>query len=216
LRSGTSGLTRAGYLGSVDGVECAHAAPLTQDRGVSELKPTGRSTGRLSQTVGDMGRSLLVVLAVVAVIVLFAWRPQPEAIRVVDVQPYVSVVGAQAEFAATRLPESVPGFRPTSVRWEPTADSGGQPVWFVGYVTPSERYLQISQSSATGPDFLREQTAGGAQTGTVDIDGTTWERYETAERRSLVLQTDATTVVSGTETWDTLIAVAESLVPVSQ
>jgi hypothetical protein len=162
-----------------------------------------------------MGRSLLVVLAVVAVIVLFAWRPQPEAIRVVDVEPFVSVVSAQADFPATRLPESLTGYRPTSVRWEPTPDSGGLPVWFVGYVTPSDRYLQISQSRAAGPDFLREQTAGGTQTGTVDIDGTTWQRYETPDRRSLVLASAGTTVVSGTETWETLTTVAGSLTPIT-
>jgi hypothetical protein len=183
---------------------------------MSEPTPTGRSTGRLSQTVGDMGRSLIVVLAVVAVIVIFAWRPQPEAIRVVDVEPFVAVVSSQADFPATRLPTSLDGYQPTSVRWEPTAESSGLPVWFVGYVTPTERYVQISQSKAEGPDFLREQTAGGSQTGTVDIDGVRWERYETPDRRSLVLVDDATTVVSGTDSWDALIAVARALEPVSQ
>lgn len=182
---------------------------------MSEPTPTGRSTGRLSQTVGDMGRSLFVVLAVVGVIVLFAWRPQPEAVRLVDIEPFAALVNDQADFPATRVPASSSDYRPTSVRWEPTAESNGLPVWFVGYVTPNDRFLQVSQSRAADADFLREQTAGGRATGTVDIDGITWERLETPDRRSLVLIDEFTTVVSGTESWDTLIVVARSLVPVS-
>ena len=189
---------------------------VTQDRGVSDPTPTGRRTGRLGQTVGDMTRSLIVVLAVVAAILLVTWRPQPDAVKVVDVEPFVSAVGTQADFGAVRLPAELTGYRPTSARWEPTSESDGLPVWFVGYVMPNEQYLQVSQSRAASVDYLREQTAGGALTGSVDIDGVTWQRYETPDRRSLVLADDATTVVSGTASWDDLLGVVRQLAPISR
>ena len=62
-----------------------------------DVRPTGRSTGRMRQTVGDMIRSMAVVLAVVFVIVLLAWRPLPEAVKVVDTAPAI----AEATAAAT-------------------------------------------------------------------------------------------------------------------
>jgi len=182
---------------------------------MSEPAPTGRSTGRLAQTVGDMARSLAVVLAVVGVVLLITWRPQPEPVKVVDVEPFAALVASQAPFEALRLPAPNTGFRPTSVRWEATAESAGELVWFIGYVTPSEQYVQISQSTASSVDFLREQTAGGVPAGTVMIDGNEWERFESAERRSLVRSADAVTLVSGTGSWEELEQVTAALVPVA-
>ena len=62
------------------------------------LRPSGRSTSRMRQTVGDMVRSMAVVLAVVVVIVVLAWRPWPEAVKVVDTGPVVAQAVAGAEF----------------------------------------------------------------------------------------------------------------------
>ena len=188
------------------------AADLAKDRAMSEPVPSGRPNRRLGQTVGDMARSLAVVLAVVAVVLLITWRPQPDAIKVVDVEPFFALATDQASFEPLRVPPALDGYQPTSVRWQATAESEGEPVWFVGYVTPGEGYLQISQSMAGGDDFIREQTANGVPEGQMEIDGVTWERFATDERRSLVRQSDATTVVSGTESWDDIATAAGFLV----
>ena len=49
-----------------------------------DVQPTGRPNARLRQTAWDMVRSMAVVLVVVFVIVLLAWRPEPEAVKVVE------------------------------------------------------------------------------------------------------------------------------------
>lgn len=183
---------------------------------VSEVQPTGRRNPRMRQTVWDMVRSMAVVLAAVFLIVLLAWRPQPEAVKVVDPNPVLALAAAQAQFpvlAPTGLPE---GWRPTSARWQPTEDSESAPVMHVGYVTPDDAYAQVSQSTARSAKFLDEQTAGGRAVGEQDVAGTSWERWETADRRSLVLGTGpSVTIVSGTGTWEELAGLAASLQPVA-
>jgi hypothetical protein len=185
---------------------------VADNRHVSNPVPTGQPNRRLGQTVGDMARSLAVVLAVVGVVLLITWRPQPDAVKVVDVDPFFALASDQAAFEPLRVPPALDGYRPTSVRWQATAESSGESVWFVGYVTPSDGYLQISQSLASTEDFLLEQTANGLAAGELEIDGVIWDRYESDGRRSLVRQSDVTTVVSGTESWDAIATAAGFLV----
>jgi len=179
---------------------------------MSEPVPTGKPTRRLGQTVGDMARSLAVVMAVVGVILLITWRPQPEAVKVVDIDPFLAVVSEQAPFEPLHVPPFLDGYQPTSVRWEATDKSDGEPVWFLGYVTPSGEYLQISQSVADSADFVREQTANGVSEGEIEIDGEVWERYVAGDRRSLVRQDGVTTIVSGTQSWDGVATTAGFLI----
>lgn len=179
-----------------------------------DVQPTGRPNARMRQTVGDMARSMAVVLAVVVVIMLLAWRPDPEPLKLVDSAPVIALAAAQAQFTV-RAPTGLPdGWRATSARWEKTAQSSDEPVLHLGYVTPSDQYAQVSQSTARSAAYLDEQTAGGVPSGTMSIGGGEWEKLATHARRSLV-QADgkALTVVSGSAEWDELVALAASLEP---
>ena len=180
-----------------------------------DIQPTGRPNARMRQTVGDMVRSMAVVLAVVAVIVLLAWRPDPEPITVVDAAPVVARAAAQADFAVS-APAGLPdAWRATSARWEETEESDGLPVLHVGYVTPADAYAQVTQSTATSPAYLQEQTKKGRPDGTIEVDGVPWERFDADDRRSLVLAGDPVlTVVSGSADWPELVELASSLAPV--
>ena len=196
-------------MGSVVRPIACEQGLLSDDAQVSDdvPQPTGRSTGRLRQTVADMIRSLAVVLGAVALILLVTWRPQPDAVKVVDVAPFASLAASQAPFAILQIP--LDGYQPTSARWQPTLESDEAPVWFVGYVTPSGEYLQISQSTATSATFIEEQTAEGVPGDVVEIDGAQWQRYEQPDRRSLVQVNDAgTTIISGTDGWDAIATAA--------
>lgn len=177
-----------------------------------EPQPTGRSNARMRQTVGDMVRSLLVVLTFVVVLLIVTHRGQPEAVKVVDAAPIVAVAAMQAPFpvlAATMLPQE---WRPTSARWEATEKSGQDRVLHIGYVTPTGEYAQISQSSSSSEAYLAEQTDDGMRVGAETIAAIEWERWEHGDRRSLVrIAGGATTIVSGTATWDELIALAGAL-----
>ncbi|CAB4917129.1 MAG: DUF4245 family protein [Actinobacteria bacterium] len=175
-------------------------------------RPTGRRNARLGQTVGDMVRSLAVVLAIVGILVLVTYQSQQQEIRTVDVASVAAQAQRQAPFELLTWP-APQGAQATSVRWEPTEASGGIPVWHVGYLVDGGEYLQISQSATTEVGFVPEQTAGGQPAGESATGGQAWQRYETAKRRSLVsVDGGVTTVVSGTVTWPELEKAAGSVV----
>lgn len=166
----------------------------------------------MSQTVGDMVRSLAVVLAFVAIILIITLRPQPDPIKRVEVTPILTVARAQAGFPVLIAGAGASEYVPTSVRWEPTAATKPAPVWHIGYVTPDEEYVEISESAAPSEIFIPEQTGKGLPLDPVVIDGTTWQRYESEQRRSLVrVEPSVTTVVAGTLDWPGLQAVAAGL-----
>lgn len=164
----------------------------------------------LRQNVGDMIRSMAVVLAVVGAILLVTWRPQPDPIREVPLEPLVTMASAQADFPVLVVRTEA---QPTSVRWEPTQASDGNMVWHIGYVTSDEEYLQLSQSEADSELYVVEQTAEGLPTAldadlpapVLELVSEGWLPFEGGSpepRRSLV-RTDsgATTIVSGTGSW---------------
>ena len=180
----------------------------------TDVRPTGRPNARMRQTVGDMIRSMAVVLVVVFAIVVLAWRPEPEAVKVVEPGPVVAQAVAEAPFAVLAPTGLDERWRPTSARWEPTAESGDDLVLHIGYVTPGDQYAQVVQSADTSAAFLAEQTTQGTPTGTQDVAGVTWQRWDGDPRRSLVLEADESVViVSGGAAWDELVTLAQSLGP---
>lgn len=180
----------------------------------ADVRPTGRPNARMRQTVGDMIRSMAVVLVVVFAIVVLAWRPEPEAVKVVDPGPVVARAVAEAPFEVLTPTGLDRMWRPTSARWEPTAESGDDLVLHIGYVTPGDQYAQVVQSADTSPAFLAEQTTQGTPTGTQDVAGVTWQRWDGDTRRSLVWEADGSVlIVSGGAGWDELVALAGALAP---
>jgi hypothetical protein len=162
-----------------------------------------------------MVRSLAVVLGVVAIVLLVTWRPQPDPISVVDVAPFAQLASAEASFIPLQVDPILDGYQPTSARWEPTTESGGEKVWFLGYVTPEGEYLQVSQSVTREPLFIAEQTAEGIPGELMEINDATWQRFETPDRRSLVQESESgVTIVSGTMGWDALATATTVLAPV--
>lgn len=176
--------------------------------------PTGRRTAQLRKTAFDMLRSMAVVLALVFVIVLLAWRPLPEEVRVIDPVPVIDAAAMQADFTV-QVPEGLDEqWRPTSARWEPTQESGDLPVLHIGYVTPSDQYAQLSQSREASEQYLGEQTSGGAPVGTREVDGIVWQEWQAPDRLSLVqIEDGVTTIVSGTGTVAELESMARVLAP---
>jgi hypothetical protein len=181
-----------------------------------DVQPTGRRNARLRQTAWDMVRSMAVVLVVVFAIVLLAWRPEPEAVKVVQTAPTVALAAREAQFPVVSPAGLAEDWRATSVRWEPTEESGSERVLHIGYVTPADEYAQVVIAPLASEPFLDEQTAVGTPTGTQSVGEATWERRESGGRRSLVLVDGSiATVVSGSAEWAELITLAESLEPVA-
>ena len=174
-------------------------------------RPTGRRNARLGQTVGDMVRSLAIVLALVGVLVAVTYTSQSTDVRSVDVATAQAQAQRQAPFdLRTWTPGT--GDVATSVRWQATAASGSIPVWHLGYLIDGTEYLQVAQSATTEAGFVPEQTAGGKPQGEVSLGGVRWLRFEARERRSLVgIEDGVTTVVSGTLPWSEIEAAATSV-----
>jgi hypothetical protein len=122
----------------------------------------------------------------------------------------------EAEFDVQAPTGLAPQWRPTSARWQATTGSAAVPVLHLGYVTPADEYAQVSQSTAATPRYLDEQTDGGEPVGEQVVDGVSWERLESEDRRSLVLDSDGTmTIVSGSADWDELTTLATALRPIA-
>lgn len=190
---------------------------MTDDGQVSDPRPTGRPNARLRQTVGDMVRSMALVLIVVGVLVLLARTPEDDPVKVVDVGGPLAVATAMAPFEVL-MPTQLDGYRATSARYETTEASEPDPAWHVGWVSPDTQYVQLGQSATRNPDFLETQVRKAEPTEVVVLGGRTWQRFESApgtdEYRALVL-TDggSTTVLGGTESWTELERVAASMAP---
>ena len=162
-----------------------------------------------------MLRSLAVVGAVVAVIVVLNYRAPEDPVPEIDPEPVAKQVATVAPFPVL-LPAD-DGWRPTAARWEPSPESQGEPVWFTGGVySETGPFASVSQSVAASEDYLAEQTGQGRATGeTVEVAGAPWQRYSSAAERSLVrVAVGSTTVVSGTGSWEDLQRFAASLAPV--
>jgi len=159
--------------------------------------------------------SMGLVLAVVAVALVLAWRPLPDPVRVVDPRPVIAVAATQADFAVLQPTGLAPQWRATSARWEPTPKSGAVAVLHLGYVTPSDQYAQVTQARIDYAPYLAEQTADGVALGPVQIGERTWVRMDSGSDRTLVLtEAGVTTVVRGSAPWPELTQLAAALRPV--
>lgn len=163
---------------------------------------------------------MAVVLVVVGAIMLVTWRPQPEAVRTVPIEPTASIASAQAQFPVVVVDPAREG-QVTSVRWASTPESDGQIVWHVGYVTKAGEYLQLSQSLAESGAYLAEQTADAQvltdysdlPAAVQSLTGEGWIPWANADRRSLVRTNDgSTTVLGGTASWAEIADAAQHLV----
>lgn len=159
-----------------------------------------------------MIRSLLVVGAVAAVILILNYRAPQDPVQQIDPYPMAAQVAAVAGFPV--LLPTVPGWRATAARWEPTPESEPDDVWYAGGVFGDQGpFASVSQSAATSPEYIAEQTSSGAATGTsATVAGVEWQRYESDSARSLVLVLPAgSAVVTGTGSWDEIERFAASL-----
>ena len=168
------------------------------------------SRGR--KTVGDMVRSLAVVLVLVGVIVAFNVVQEPdELVPQVDYPAALAEARLQATYDVLD-PEPLPaGWRISSAR---TDASGDGVHWHVGMVTPSEEYAALEQSDGDRDALLDEVAAGGRSAGTVQVAGQPWRRLEGGEpeEHALVRAEDGVTVlVAGSASWRELRELAASV-----
>jgi hypothetical protein len=181
------------------------------------LRPVGddgRVAGRPRgfETVGDMLRSLAVVGGFVAVLMLITLRQTPDQDRSVDPDPVVAAAVEVAPFPASVPPATPDGWRPTSARVTPPESDPFS--WYVGYITPEDRFVAVTESDGSRESFLGEIGVEGEAEGASLVAGTPWQRLDDPDglHRALVReQNDVITVVTGTASYEVLEDVAASL-----
>ena len=174
--------------------------------------PATPRVNRGRKTVGDIVRSLALVLVLVGVIVAFNVARQPDpVVQRVDYPAALEEARAVATYDVLG-PDPVPaGWRVTSAR---TERSGGGVGWHVGLVTRTEEYAAVEQSDGDRRALLDTVAAGARPAGTVEVAGQSWRRLEGGdpEERALVRTADGvTTMVAGSAPWSQLQTLAGSL-----
>jgi hypothetical protein len=186
------------------------------DGPVSTQAPSRYTSG----SVGNMIRSLVVIGALMALVILIV--PRVNSVS----QPPVDVAGSARSVAGeTKWPIEIPvglpdGWRATSVRYVRSTD--GVMTWHAGYTTPDNQSVAIEQALSPTVGWVRAEVNRAAVVGTVDAGGRTWTKYvrEDKVQNSLVNNAatpgkDLTTIITGTGTFEQLQQFADKLAVVT-
>jgi hypothetical protein len=183
------------------------------------LRPSRRHT----YTVGDMVRSLGLIMLITVVILLLGpgrrlifpgdqAQPVPHASYGGNVRA-AGQIAHRGFLAPSGLPD---GWRSTSAR--NSTDPQAPATLHIGFVTPRHEYAGVEESSGRAEPFLADKLGTGAERrrGTVDIGGQTWQRRTDSRGEAALTRTAGglTTVVTGSAGLAELRTLAGSLHPV--
>lgn len=169
-----------------------------------------------SGSVANMLRSLLVIGAIMAVVVLIfpQVQPPPPDIDVVETAQQIEGSTGWTLVVPRDLPE---GWVPTRAQYRRSTD--GLMTWHAGFQTPSGDYAALQQTLDATDDWVTTQVNRSPRVGELEVAGRLWEQYDRSGKvqRSLVDRGgpgEMTTVVTGTASWDQMQQFAASLGPV--
>jgi hypothetical protein len=160
-----------------------------------------------------MLRTMIVVLAFVALIVLLVPRPGELPRPTVDPASAAAGVESQLGFAPI-VPAGLPaGWTPTEARTRNARD--GVTAFHIGYTTAAGLYAGVHQATSVTKAWLEANHAGGSAVGEVTIDGVTWQQHDQPDRQytSLLLQRPGQVVLVTTKQGgvDTVTVLARAL-----
>ncbi|MEV4556931.1 DUF4245 domain-containing protein [Kitasatospora sp. NPDC049285] len=171
----------------------------------------GNSSNRGRQTVRDM----VLSMAAIGVVVAIGYFSIPSAESKDGVHP----VSYRVELASAKRaapypllgPEGLPdGWRATSVSY--AKDKQGHNVWHLGFNTPTGQYAAIEQSDGSADAVVAENVPGGRPDGSSSVAGQEWQRVQGDRYRALTRPSgSATTVLTGTASYEELAQLAQSL-----
>lgn len=155
-------------------------------------------------TAGDMIRSMAIILIPILLITwLLTNNLKDYPVEKVDWQPVLERARAESAWpimAPVGLPTDGPAaWTPTRVNW---AQAGGRwptgPAdrnrWRVGFLSPDKVYFEVNQADGDPVLYIADITREGTKVGEETLGGRTWERWESADKRtrSLILRSDPT------------------------
>ena len=133
---------------------------------------------RGTETIGDMVRSMLVVLIPVALIAGFVAlvRPSTAEVREVDWEATLETARDSAEFAVLGPDELPEGWTATRVAYE-TGASAGDDTWRLNVVTDDGQYVGLVQRPGDLDRVVRAELPDFTADGTSLVASETWQRY---------------------------------------
>lgn len=162
------------------------------------------------QSVRDMILSLGLIGLMAGVIYIFIPHDDSKPdLKRVDYRVELLTARRAASYPVA-APEGLPSaWKATSVRY----DGSEFDTWHLGFQAPDGQYVAVEQSTQRPAVFIDTASQGARQTkGTQQIGDRTWRRYEGDHYDALVLEDKgATTVVTGTGSFGTLVKMAEAL-----
>ncbi|MFJ9207440.1 DUF4245 domain-containing protein [Streptomyces sp. NPDC102264] len=165
---------------------------------------------RGKQTVRDLFLSMAVIGLVVAGIYVFI--PHDEKgipVKAVDYRVELLTARRAAPYPVLAPAGLAETWKPTSVSYK--RESGN--AWHLGYLAPDGEYVAVEQSTSAPEKYAAEVSQQAADTGkTQQVAGETWQRWEGPKYDALVrTEGDATTVVTGTASYERLAEMAAAL-----
>ena len=158
-------------------------------------------------TMGDLIRSLVVIVIPLVLITIFFTRNLEDApVTVVDWQPVAAQARSEAPFAVLAPVNVPPGWRATQATWVKVGDPylNGDPsvrnLWKLGFLTTDDVFISLTQGDLKPDELVSDQTRKGLADGQSTVGGQTWERLvsDDGRTRSLVQRSpQVTTIVSG-------------------
>lgn len=188
--------------------------------GTPETPPAAGGRPRRGGTAVDMLRSMVVIVALVAIVYVAVPRPQGRITQPVDVGTTV----AEASEAGVSLdaPQVPRGWTANLSTFAPDPQEG-LPTLSLGWVLPDGTFVGVRAARGATPTWTAGATGDGRaddDAGPVTLDGRGWQQLvgeEDDRRRSLVLGADGATgttyVVTGTAPQADLERVAAEILP---
>jgi len=172
-----------------------------------------KAAKRANASVIGMVIALLVCVLAFLPIVLMNPAPKGEGFRpTIDVAAIAGNATGVAGFTPV-TPDTADTFKPNYARWE-SGTGSGVPAWEIGFLTPKEKFIGLTQTSQANPTWIAQQTENLPVTGTRNAGGQEWELRDSGkEKRSMILQYRGTTLIlSGTANLDEFATLAAAVV----
>jgi hypothetical protein len=181
---------------------------------VTQQVGTPRRKSFAEQSVGDLLRSLLLLLLVIGGVYALGslvTGEEPRAVRPVGYSALLADAREAADYPVAAPVRLGAGWVPTSVDLN---SSAGTVRWHLGYLSPRREYVGLEQGDGASRALTDRYVADLSPVGTVTVDGVPWRLYRGETDTALVRREgDVTTVVVGTGTPDVLAGFAAALRP---
>lgn len=145
--------------------------------------------------MGDIIRSVAVLGLIVAALYIVgqAFTRTPEnPVRPVDFAPIAQSARQVAAYPLYTPAELPKDWYANGARFEP----GDEQIWHLGVLTDQTRYIGLEQARLPVDEMIKRFSEGSKRDGSLDIDGTSWQRWTgPGDRLTLVREVTGGTVL---------------------